>query len=133
MCGGGGNKIGGIGPGDKFFYMIGLCALIDHDSCRRPMAAMRPCSQRQSMQKSANILCDRSTLSKLEIFLISTFIRPFMSQPVDKLLSPMVASCDGHTTDAEHWWQHQWHTYVIYAPLMAHVLGLPCWQCSGML
>jgi hypothetical protein len=65
MRGGGGGKIGGIGPGDEFFLM-GLCALMDHEGCSRPMAAMGPHSGLLSIQQSANILCNRTTLLKLE-------------------------------------------------------------------
>ncbi len=70
MRGGGGSKIGGIGLGDKFSYTMGLCALINHDGHHRPMAAMWPCFQCQSIQQSAIILCNRSTLLKLKNTLI---------------------------------------------------------------
>jgi hypothetical protein len=46
MRGGGGGKIGGIGPGDKFSYTMGLRALMDHEGCHRPTAAMGPHSWR---------------------------------------------------------------------------------------
>ncbi len=62
MGGGGGGKIGGIGQGDKFSYTMGLRASMDHEGRRRPMAAMGPCSRHQSIQQSANILCNISTL-----------------------------------------------------------------------
>jgi hypothetical protein len=42
MRGGGGGKIGGIGPGDKFSYTMGLRALMDHEGRCHPMAAMGP-------------------------------------------------------------------------------------------
>ncbi len=61
MHGGGGGKIGGIGPGDEFSYTTGLCASINHDSCCRPTATIGPRFRRQSIQQSANILCNRST------------------------------------------------------------------------
>ncbi len=70
MRGGGGGKMEGIGPGDKFSYTIQLCALMDHEGRRCPTAAMGPCSQRQSIQQSVNILCNSSTLLKLEYNLI---------------------------------------------------------------
>jgi hypothetical protein len=42
MHGGGGSKIGGIGPGDKCSYTMGLRALMDHEGRHHPMAAMSP-------------------------------------------------------------------------------------------
>jgi hypothetical protein len=68
--GGSGSEIGGIGPEDEVPYTMGLCALMDHEGCCHLMAAMGPCSQRQSIQQSANILCNSSTLLKLEFFII---------------------------------------------------------------
>jgi hypothetical protein len=62
---GGGGKIGGIEPGDKFPYTMGLCASIDHGSCHCPMAAMWPYSQHQSTQQSTNMLGNRFALLKL--------------------------------------------------------------------
>jgi hypothetical protein len=70
MRGGGGGKIGGLGPGDEFSYTMGLRASMDHEGHRHPTAAMRPRFRRQSIQQSANVLCNRSTLLKLENFLI---------------------------------------------------------------
>jgi hypothetical protein len=70
MCGSGGGKLGGIEPGDKFSYMMGLHASMDHEGCHRPTAAMVPRSRRQSIQQSANILCNRSTLLKLDFYFI---------------------------------------------------------------
>jgi hypothetical protein len=70
MRGGGGNKIGGIGPGEEFSYMMGLRASMDHEGCHHPTATMGPRFQGQSIQQSANILCNSSTLLKLENILI---------------------------------------------------------------
>jgi hypothetical protein len=70
MRGSGGGKIGGIGPGDAFSYTMGLRASMDHEGCHRPTAAMGPRSRRRSIQQSANILCNSSTLLKLENILI---------------------------------------------------------------
>jgi hypothetical protein len=70
MCGGGGGKIGGIGLGDKFSYTMGLHASMDHEGRHCPTAAMGPRSRRQSIQQSANILCNSSMLLKLENILI---------------------------------------------------------------
>ncbi len=131
---GGGSKIGGIGPGDEFFYTIGLRASIDHDRCRRPTAAMGPRSWRQSIQQSANILWNRSTLLKLDIFLIIdiyTTIEVTMHwlivMPNGCQLWPLYnqpQSIGGNNNS----------TYMSFmSPLMAHVLGLPCQQSSGML
>jgi hypothetical protein len=70
MHGSGGSEIGGIGPGDEFSYTMGLFASMDHEGCHPPTAAMGPHSQRQSIQQSANILCNSSLLLKLENILI---------------------------------------------------------------
>ena len=66
MRGGGGGKLGGIGPGDKVFCSMRFLASIDHGSQRRPTAAMKPHSRLLSIQQSANILCDRLVSLKLE-------------------------------------------------------------------
>jgi hypothetical protein len=68
MRSGGGGKIGGIGPGDEFSYTMGFCASMDHEGPRHPTAAMGPRSRHQSIQQSAIILCNSSTLLKLENF-----------------------------------------------------------------
>jgi hypothetical protein len=133
MCGGNGIKIGGIGPGVEFSYMMGLRALMDHGHCHHPTAAMGPHSWCQSIQQWANILCKRSTLLNLENIKLLMFIWPFRSQRVDKLLCLIVAGCDGRKTNAEHWWQQRQLKYVMYDPLTAHALGLPRRQYSGML
>ncbi len=73
MRGGGGSKIGRIGPGDKFSYTTGLCASIDHDSCRHPTAKMGPRSQHWSIQQSANILCNRSTFKTRFLLFINIY------------------------------------------------------------
>jgi hypothetical protein len=70
MRDGGGGKIGGIGPGDEFSYTMGLCASMDHEGPHHPSATMGPHYQHQSIQQSANILCNSSTLLKLENILI---------------------------------------------------------------
>jgi hypothetical protein len=67
MCGSGGGKLGGIGPGDKVFCSMQILASINHGSQCRPTAAMKPHSQLLSIvQQSANILCDRLVSLKLE-------------------------------------------------------------------
>jgi hypothetical protein len=66
MRGGGGSKIGGIRPEDKFHYRMGLHALINHGGCRCATATTGPHSQLLSIQQSANILWNRSMLLKLE-------------------------------------------------------------------
>jgi hypothetical protein len=53
---------------------MGLCASMDHEGCRHPMAAMGPHSRLLSIQQSANILCDRTTLLKLEKISLIMFI-----------------------------------------------------------
>ncbi len=67
MRGGGGGKIGGIGPGDKVFCSMRVLASIDHGGRRLPTVAMKPHSRRLSIQQSANILlCNRLVSLKLE-------------------------------------------------------------------
>jgi hypothetical protein len=66
MRGGGDGEYGGIGPGDEVFRSMGFLALIDHGGPRHPTAAMKPHSRLLSIQQSANILCDRLVLLKLE-------------------------------------------------------------------
>ena len=66
MRGGGGGELGGIGPEDKVFCSMQFLASIDHGGRCRPTAAMKPHSQILSIQQSANILCDRLVLLKLE-------------------------------------------------------------------
>ncbi len=73
MRGGGGSKIGEIGPGDRFSYTTGLCALINHDSRHCPTATMGPRSPRQSIQQSANILCKRSTFKTKFLLFINIY------------------------------------------------------------
>ncbi len=74
MRGGCGGKIGGIRPGDEFSYTIGLRASIDHGGHRCPMATMGPHSRLLSIEQSANILWNRSTLLKLEKLSLIIFI-----------------------------------------------------------
>ena len=66
MRGGGGGKLGGIGPGDEVFCSMQFIASIDHGGQRCPTAAMKPHSRLLSIQQSANILCDRLVSLKLE-------------------------------------------------------------------
>jgi hypothetical protein len=66
MRGGGGGELGGIVPGDEVFCSMQFLALIDHGGQRRPTAAMKPHSRLLSIQQSANILCNRLVLLKLE-------------------------------------------------------------------
>jgi hypothetical protein len=66
MLGGGGGKLGGIGPGDEVSYMMQFCASIDNGDHHHRMTAMGPHSRLLSIQQSANILCNRLVLFKLE-------------------------------------------------------------------
>ncbi len=66
MLGGGGGKLGGIGPGDKVSYTMQFHASINDGGHRRRLTAMGPHSRLLSIQQSANILCDRLVLLKLE-------------------------------------------------------------------
>ncbi len=74
MRGGGGGELGGIGPGEEVFYMMQFLSSIDHGSRRRPTAAMKPHSWLLSIQQSANILCNRLVLLKLEKLSLLMFI-----------------------------------------------------------
>jgi hypothetical protein len=66
MRGGGGGKIGGRGAGGDNSYNRQVRTLVDHGGRRHPMATIGPYSQLLSIQQSVNILCDRTTLLKLE-------------------------------------------------------------------
>ncbi len=57
---------GGIGAGGEVFCSMRFLASMDHGGRRRPTAATRPHSRLLSLQQSANILCDRLVLLKLE-------------------------------------------------------------------
>jgi hypothetical protein len=70
MRGGGGSKIGGRGTVGDDSYNRQVRTSNDHGGCHCPMAAMGPHSRLLSIQQSANILCDRTTLLKLEITII---------------------------------------------------------------
>jgi hypothetical protein len=73
MLGGGGGKLGGILPGDKVSYMMQFCASIENGGHRRHTTAMGPHSWLLSIQQSANILCGRLVLLKLEKTIIINF------------------------------------------------------------
>ncbi len=66
MRGGGGSKIGGKGTGGEDSYNRQVRTSINHGGRCCPMAAMGTHSQLLSIQQSANILWNRSTLLKLE-------------------------------------------------------------------
>jgi hypothetical protein len=66
MRGGSGGEIGGRGTGGDDSYNRQVHTLINHVGCHHHMAAMQPHSQLLSIQQSANILWNRSTLLKLE-------------------------------------------------------------------
>ncbi len=74
MHGGGGGKLGGIGPGDEVSYTMQFCALINDGGHRHRTTAMGPHSRLLSIQQSANILCDRLVLLKLEKLSLLMFI-----------------------------------------------------------
>jgi hypothetical protein len=71
MRGGGGGKIGGRGTGGDNSYNRQVRTSINHGGRRHPMAAMGPHSRLLSIQQSANILWNRSTLLKLERTIIN--------------------------------------------------------------
>jgi hypothetical protein len=69
-CSGGG-EIGAIGPGDKFFYTMGLHALINHSGQHCPTAAKRPNSQDRSTPLSAKMLGNMFFSLKLDKIIIN--------------------------------------------------------------
>ena len=71
MHGGGGGKLGGIGPGDEVFCSMQFLASIDHGGQRRPTAATKPHSRLLSIQQSTNILGNRLVSLKLEEVIIN--------------------------------------------------------------
>ena len=71
MRGGGVGTEGGIRAEGEVLYLMQFLASIDHGGRRCPTAAMRPYSRCQSIPQSTTILCDRSTMLKLEKVLIS--------------------------------------------------------------
>jgi hypothetical protein len=66
MLGGGGGKLGGIGPGDEVSYTMQFRASIDDGGHHLCTKAMGPHSRLLSIQQSSNILCNRLVLLKLE-------------------------------------------------------------------
>ena len=63
---GGGVKEDGIGAGGDNSYSMRTCASIDDGGRRRPTATTGPHSRLLSTQQSSNIICNRTTLLKLE-------------------------------------------------------------------
>ncbi len=70
MHGGSGGKIEGRGAGGDDSYNRQVHTPNDHGGCHCPTATMGPHSRLLSIQQSANILCNRTTLLKLEITII---------------------------------------------------------------
>jgi hypothetical protein len=66
MLGGGGRKLGGIGPGDEVSYMMQFRASINDGGHHHLTTTMGPPSRLLSIQQSANIQCNRLVLLKLE-------------------------------------------------------------------
>ena len=70
--GGGVATEGGIGAGGEVFCLIRFLVSINHGGRRhRPMAATVPPSRLLSIQQSTNILCNMTTLLKLEKVIIN--------------------------------------------------------------
>ncbi len=116
MRGGGGGKIGGRGTGGDDSYNRQVRTLIDHGGRSHPMATMGPHSWLLSIQQSANILWNRSTLLKLEKLSLIIFTSYTKVQRIGESWCLFVADLDHCTTDAEHRRQQQWHIYVVYVP-----------------
>jgi hypothetical protein len=66
MRGNGGGELGGIGLGEEFSYTMQFCASIDDGGHRHCTTVMGPHSRLLGIQQSANILCNRLVLLKLE-------------------------------------------------------------------
>ena len=67
---GGGVKEGGIGAGRDYSHSMRTRASINDGGRRRPKVATGPHSRLLSIQQSTNIICDRTTLLKLEKVII---------------------------------------------------------------
>ena len=76
MCWGGGVKEDRIGAGGDYSYIMRTCTSINDGGCRSPTAAAGPHSRLLSihLQQSTSILCDRTSLLKLEKVIIINFI-----------------------------------------------------------
>jgi hypothetical protein len=74
MLGGGGGKLRGIGPGDEVSYTMRFHASINNGGHLCRTTAMGPHSPLLSIQQSANILCNRLVLLKLEKLSLLMFI-----------------------------------------------------------
>ncbi len=129
MCGGGGNKIGGRSAGGDDSYNRWVCTSIDHGGCHCPTATMGPHSQLLSIQQSANILCNRTTLLKLEKLSLIMFISLSKARHINKLSCLIVAGRDGCTVNVEHQRGQRRHIYVVYVP--SHAL-CPWFGMSAM-
>jgi hypothetical protein len=116
MRGGVGGKIGGKGTGGDNSYNTQVRTSINYGGHRHPMATMGPHSWLLSIQQSANILWNRSTLLRPEKLLLIMFISYTKAQGIDESLCLFVAGLDCCTADAEHWRQQQRHIYIIYVP-----------------
>ena len=71
---GGGVKEGGIGAGGDYSHSMRTRASIDDGGRRHPTVATGPHSRLLSIQKSTNIICDRTTSLKLEKVIIINVI-----------------------------------------------------------
>jgi hypothetical protein len=117
MRGGSGGEIQGRGTGGDGSYNRQVHTSTNHGGCRRPMAAMGPHSRLLSIQQSANILWNRSTLLKLEKLSFVIFISyTSKAQRIGKSWCLFVAGLDHCTADAEHWRRQQRHIYIVYVP-----------------
>jgi hypothetical protein len=67
----GGGKIGGKRAGGDYSYNRWVSTSVNHGGRCCPTATMGPHSRLLSIQQSANILCDRTTLLKLENTIIN--------------------------------------------------------------
>jgi hypothetical protein len=97
--------------------MMGLCASISCGGRHCPTAAMRPYSQHQSTQQSANMLGNKLVLLKLgKIIANYVFFLTLRHNALTNCWILFVAGHDGCTTDAEHWRGQPRHIYIVYVP-----------------
>jgi hypothetical protein len=94
---GGGVKEDGIAAGGDYSNIMRTRTSINDGGRHCPTAATGPHSRLLIMQQSTNILCDRTTLLKLEKLSLVMLISYSKSQRVDESSSVMFAGCDGHT------------------------------------
>ena len=114
---------GGKGAGVDGLSRMQIIASYNHGSRCHPTTTTGPHSQRQRIQQWTNILCNRYELLKTEKILVVSI---FMTIYVTTQWQIVITSQDGHTTNAEHWWQQQRPMCAVYNPPNDLWAWLPC-------